>query len=266
LLAAWRVTGRDRSEVEDLVAEIRERLAEELDYANEAANIDAFRAIYGEDPRVRIPRVYREWSTSRVLTLDRLPGLPLDAFVAQATDEARIRAGLGLAELFFEQAFRHRMLHADPHPGNYLFEPDGRIGLIDFGCVKRFSEPSIAAYMQIVRCALENDRAGALAAAKDFGAWHGETPEAGDAIWAFCDAVVGPWRSGPYQVGADDDRLIERVHPAVKQMWAHREIRGPRDVIFLHRTLAGVYGLGRKLKVKADWKALVLEQVRRAEG
>jgi aarF domain-containing kinase len=265
LLAAWRLTGRDRGEVDDLVAEVRERLREELDYGHEAANIEAFVAIYGDDPRIRIPRVHREWSTSRVLTLDRLPGRPIEAFAADASDEARIRAGLNLAELFFEQAFCHRMLHADPHPGNYLFEADGRIGLLDFGCVKRFSAPSMSAYMRIVRCALENDRAGALQATRDFGAWNGDTPAAGDAVWAFCDAVVGPWRNGPYQVGADDDRLIERVHPAVKQMWAHAEIRGPRDVIFLHRTLAGIYGLGRKLKVKADWKEIVLEQVRRAE-
>lgn len=253
---AWRALGRDPAELEGVLAELRARVTEELDYEREAENTETFAALYADDPRVRVPRVVRERSGRRVLTLDRLSGRPVDVFVAVASRDARARAARTMAELFFEQTFRHRVLHADPHPGNYLFEPDGRVGLLDFGCVKRFSAQSVGGYARIVRASLDGDREGALEGVRRFGAWRGDDPAAAEAIWAFCEAAVLPWRAGEYDVDEREPSLVGRLRPHSQAMFRHADIVGPPDVLFLHRTVAGVYAIGRKLGGRAAWRTI----------
>lgn len=264
IVLAGRMFGRDRSELDEAFAELEARLREELDYVAEADNLTLFAALYGDDPRVIIPRPHREWCTVRVLTMDRVDGVPLSEFIRTASPDARQRAGHTLAALFFEMAFRHRVLHADPHPGNYLFQPDGTVGILDFGCVKRFEGDWIASYAGAVLAALDGDRQGCLDACRAVGAWVGDTPEAGDAIWEFCDTLVAPWREGAYTIGGGDDTLMERLQAPAMRMWPHREIRGPRHVLFLHRTLGGLYAMARQLTVRGEWGALVREHTTRA--
>ena len=251
-----RALGRPVEEIRPIVEELRARVHEELDYAQEAANIDAFVAIYGDDPRVRVPRVVRERTTRRVLTLDHLPGRPADVYVAVASREARARAAQTLAELFFEQTFKHRILHADPHPGNYLFEPDGRVGLLDYGCVKRFTPESIGAYARIVRGALRDDRDEALAGARAFGAWDGVEGPAADAVWAFCEAAVAPWKDGAYEVSEATPSMVSTLRAPAEAMGRFSEIVAPPDVLMLHRSVAGIYALGRRLGATASWRSI----------
>jgi len=191
--------------------------------------------------------------------MERVGGRPLSEFIQTASPEAKQRAGRTLTELFFEMAFRHRALHADPHPGNYLFDADGTVGLLDFGCVKRFDAVWIGNYARAVLAALDDDRQGCLDACRACGAWVGHTPAAGDAIWAFCDTLVAPWRQGVYTIGGAEDTLMERLQAPAQRMWPHREIRGPGHVLFLHRSLGGLYAMARKLQVSGEWGALVRE-------
>jgi hypothetical protein len=89
---------------------------------------------------VVVPDVYRDCSTDRVLTMSVVPGQHLDAFLAKhPSQRLRDLVGSRLFELFNFQLLMLETFHADPHWGNYLFGDDGTIGLIDFGCVKRFS-------------------------------------------------------------------------------------------------------------------------------
>ncbi len=251
-----RAFGRPAEELRPLVEELRARLAEELDYAHEAANIDAFVALYGSDPRLRVPRVVRALSSARVLTMDRLPGRPVDLFMAVASREARSRAARTLAEVFFEQTFQHRMLHADPHPGNYLFDVDGRVGLLDYGCVKRFSAASIGGYARIIRGALAGDREEALAGARAFGAWQGVEGAAADAVWEFCESAVAPWKDGEYEVSESTPSMVSRLRAPAEAMSRYREVVAPPDVLMLHRAVAGVYALGRRLGATAAWRGI----------
>ncbi len=257
LLSSTRAFGRDKAEQDAIFNELCARLTEELDYLQEAVNIQAFVQFFGDDPRVRIPRHHPSLCTERVLVMDRLPGKPMRRFLETATPEVRQRAGMHLAELFFEMAFRHRMLHCDPHPGNYLFEPDGRVDLLDFGCVKRFDPYWIATYARCAVASLDGDREALLAAVRDLGAWKGNSPGAADTIWNFCDLIVGPLRDGPYLIGGKDDSILDRVHPVARGILDYPEIVGPPDIIFLHRTLGGLYTLARQLQVEADWRPLI---------
>jgi len=122
-----------------LIEEIRRGILEETDYVHEADNLDFFRQGLSELNYVTIPRVRRELSTDRVLTMSFVEGEKFGDFLKRKPSQAaRNLLGERLLELFETQVQRLQAIHADQHPGNYLFQPDGRIGLIDFGCVKRF--------------------------------------------------------------------------------------------------------------------------------
>jgi len=269
LLVSGRVLRRNRSEIDNAFTEIRARLREELDYLQEAANIAIFHDLVGDDERIRVPRVHPGWSTERVLTMDRLPGMPLEIFLKTADPEARQRAGLTLGDLYFRMAMRLRTLHADPHPGNYLFEPDGRVGLLDFGCVKRFDEFWMANYARAGLAAMDGDREAALEACRDLGAWNGER-EAGDLLWQLLDIIADPFRQGEYTLGGHRDSIMERLRPVLRQFPLHPEIQVPRDLIYLHRSLVGLYAIARQLVVRADWGAILRSHaehaIARAEG
>ncbi|MCB9680309.1 MAG: AarF/ABC1/UbiB kinase family protein [Alphaproteobacteria bacterium] len=254
LLSSRGVAGRSKAEVDDIFDELRDRLLEELDYLQEAANIAAYQATWGDDPRVRIPRVHPGWSTERVLTMDRVPGRHIDAFVATASPEARQRAARTVAGFYYEQVFRHRMLHADPHPGNYLFDEDGTLGVLDFGCVKRIDEFWVGTYARAVLCALDHDKAGTLDACIDLGAWDGVDPAAGDALWAFVREITKAFEGGERELGGPDEHFLEDMRPVIKGLIPHPSVRAPKDILMLHRSLGGLYALERKLRARLDFR------------
>jgi predicted unusual protein kinase regulating ubiquinone biosynthesis (AarF/ABC1/UbiB family) len=256
ILAGGRLVGRKEAELKGIMTEVEARLREEVDYLNEAANLEAFSSLYRGDPRVTMPAPHVDFCTRRVLVLDRVEGVHLETFVATATREQRQKAGMALAELFFEMAFVHRLLHADPHPGNYLFREDGTLGLLDFGCVKRFDEFFMGSYAKTALYALDGDRERTLQAAKDLGVWTGDTPEAGQAIWDFCTVALEPWKEGPCVLGHGEN-LIQRTRAVSEEIWKYPEVMGVPDMVFLHRTLAGLYTMARTLEVEADWAAML---------
>jgi predicted unusual protein kinase regulating ubiquinone biosynthesis (AarF/ABC1/UbiB family) len=270
MLIGSRMLRRDKREVDAAFAEIQARLEEELDYLQEAANIATFHDQWGADPDVRVPRVHGSHSTDRVLTMDRMPGLHIEEFLKVATPEARQRAGETLARLYYTMAFENRTLHADPHPGNYLFEPDGRVGLLDFGCVKRFDEFWIGRYCRLATTAISGDRAAALHEAREMGALVVRDPKTEDALWAFLEALAAHLRKGPFVIGGPDDRIVSEMRPVAKNLAYFPGIHAPADVLFLHRSLAGIYSLARRLKPTLDpgalFSAVAERAIARSEG
>ena len=119
-----------------LVAEFAVSLRRELDYLTEGRNAERFATNFAENPDVHIPRVHWETTTSRVLTLERIVGIKVDDLAG--LDRARVNRrtlATKAAGVAVRMVFEHGFFHADPHPGNLFIEPDGRIGLIDFGMV-----------------------------------------------------------------------------------------------------------------------------------
>jgi predicted unusual protein kinase regulating ubiquinone biosynthesis (AarF/ABC1/UbiB family) len=120
-----------------VLAELERGILEETDYVHEAQNVEFFRKALKGLGYLSIPRVYHEWSGDRVLTMSYIEGTSLQDFL-KGKPSAAIRDLVGerLVEMYHTQLHGLKMLHTDQHPGNYLFQPDGRIGLVDFGCVK----------------------------------------------------------------------------------------------------------------------------------
>jgi len=123
-----------------LLDEIETRIVQETDYLQEGRSLDAFREQLKPLPHVQVPRVFWDLTTDRILTMSFLKGKHLGDWLARKPSAAlRNRVGARLFELFYYQLLRVGMLHADPHPGNYLFSENGEIGLVDFGCVKEIA-------------------------------------------------------------------------------------------------------------------------------
>ncbi|GAA3075886.1 AarF/ABC1/UbiB kinase family protein [Streptomyces roseofulvus] len=133
-------------EVKPLIAELRERVTEELDYALEAKAQQAHAEVFADDPDVVVPAVVHQ--ADQVLVTEWMEGVPLAEVIAEGGQEQRDRAGQLLARFLFSGPARTGLLHADPHPGNFrLLPPDGgdgaddpsgwRLGVLDFGTVDR---------------------------------------------------------------------------------------------------------------------------------
>ncbi|MGN6743297.1 MAG: ABC1 kinase family protein, partial [Amnibacterium sp.] len=124
-----------------LAGQLAASLTAELDYLREGRSADHFAAVFASDPGVRIPRVHWSRTTRRVLTLDRLTGVKVDDLGALEREGIDPRGIVRRAiRLMARMVFVDGVFHADPHPGNLLIEPDGTIGLIDFGMVGHLDE------------------------------------------------------------------------------------------------------------------------------
>ena len=121
-----------------LITQFRKSLFDELDYRKEASNLVRLREIVSERPELVVPSPYDDFTTGRVLTMERIHGRK----VTEVSPLARLDLdGASLANALFEayldQILVEGFFHADPHPGNVLLTPDGRLGLIDLGMVAR---------------------------------------------------------------------------------------------------------------------------------
>ena len=118
-----------------MLAEVKERVTEELDYTIEAESQRVFAAAYADDPDIYVPDVVAQ--SGDVLVTEWIDGTPLSAIISGGTQEQRDHAGLLYCRFLFSGPARCGLLHADPHPGNYRLLDDGRLGVIDFGAVDR---------------------------------------------------------------------------------------------------------------------------------
>lgn len=146
-----RTTWGSEYHVEDLVDEFSARLREELDYRIEARNAHAIAATMPGDAHIRVPFVYDELSTSRVLVMEWLDGASVrevDWSGVRAAD--RVKLADSLLRTFLEQMLQEGVFHADPHPGNVMLLSDGRLALIDFGAAGRLDPVQQSALRELM--------------------------------------------------------------------------------------------------------------------
>lgn len=132
-----------------LVEELKARLSEELDYRIEAANQRAFAEHYEDHPTIHVPRVLDAYSTRRVLTTELAEGVRWDEMLTWDQDERNLAAET-IYRFAFGSLYRLRMFNGDPHPGNYLFRPGGRVSFLDFGLVKHFTAEEILQFEDMI--------------------------------------------------------------------------------------------------------------------
>ncbi|MEV6399391.1 AarF/ABC1/UbiB kinase family protein [Streptomyces sp. NPDC051907] len=150
-------------DIKPLIAELRDRVSEELDYELEAQAQREHAAEFADDPDVLVPEVVHQ--SDQVLVTEWIDGIPLADVIAEGTPEQRDRAGQLLARFLFSGPARTGLLHADPHPGNFRLLPEEddeggvswRLGVLDFGTVDRLPGGLPATIGECLRMTLEGE-------------------------------------------------------------------------------------------------------------
>ncbi len=152
-IAAWlnRNVRLIRSDLVALIDELGRRVFEEMDYVNEADNAEAFARLHAHNPRIAVPRIFRAATSRRVLTMEWIDGVKLtnlEAVKALGIDpDDMVSVGVNCS---LQQLLEHGFFHADPHPGNLLALPDGRLAYLDFGMMSEVTRESRTGLIQAV--------------------------------------------------------------------------------------------------------------------
>ncbi|MEU0221753.1 AarF/ABC1/UbiB kinase family protein [Streptomyces sp. NPDC006265] len=149
-------------DIKPLIAELKDRVSEELDYGLEAQAQQAHAEEFADDPDVVVPQVVHQ--SDQVLVTEWMDGIPLSEIISDGTQEQRDRAGQLLARFLFSGPARTGLLHADPHPGNFRLLPcgpegedDWRLGVLDFGTVDRLPGGLPATIGESLRMTLDGE-------------------------------------------------------------------------------------------------------------
>jgi predicted unusual protein kinase regulating ubiquinone biosynthesis (AarF/ABC1/UbiB family) len=249
--------------VDEVFAEVRARTLEELDYAREARMQERFRALLADDADVAIPRVIAERSTARVLTSELMHGRTLAEVAAGAPQEARDRYGAILTRVVFRSLYDFRLFNADPHPGNYLFPDDGRVVLLDFGCVKEIPDWMATAMMRYVRAALRGDGPELDRAIAEAFRLEKMKPEVFKVYRDFILYCLQPFLSAEpvefnpsYTAGTIDMALR-----SMKRLRLRDLPSPPADFTFISRLQWGFYSVLTQLRARNRWRDLLPKSV-----
>jgi len=250
-----RITGHFPTAILD---EVERGFLEETDYLHEARNLDFFaQGLAGLD-YVAIPRVHWETTTERVLTMSFVEGEVVSAFLEnEPTASLRNLVGERLVELYYYQLHRLRALHADHHPGNYLFQADGRIGLVDFGCVKRIAFDASSLIQGVVdKSWRRGDKQARQILALIFGS---NVPyERARKMLPTLEVMAGIWH--PQGEGRDPGtdfgkgELLQLLGGALKKSLQDK-LANP-EFAFISRAELGLYSLLHRLKAKLNCTAV----------
>ena len=245
-----------KASVDQLFAEIRERLKEELDYENEARNIRLFRRFHQDQPWVRIPAVIDSHSTRRVLTLELVEGDHVSQVTPDRYDQATINLiGHRIFTLMADQLFRFQCIHGDPHAGNFAYRPDGTVILYDFGCVKKLKPEIVEAYRKALIAALNEDYEALDRHLIDLGARVEDQPAVDEAYYAMWrDILIVPFLDDqPYDFGEAD--IHKRVAAKTSTVFQYlNRFQPPVESLFIDRMIAGHYWMLKRLGVQAAFR------------
>ena len=253
---------RQKIDTKTVYAELEERLREELDYVNEARNINQFRQLLGGDPDILIPRVVKELSSRRVLTMTYIDGYPLADVFGEASDpELRAWVARKYYKLVWRQVLEFGVLHTDPQPGNYLVTYHPHLAILDFGSVRRFSDQVRRSSIQLAQSILKRDDRGVGAALLKLGYLdRGQDPAPlVRVIYILFEPVITDRPFHP-----DEYDAIGKAAAVGEMAFEHKLYKSPRHSIFLLRALIGLDGIMKGLGVRQNYCAMFRECVRQA--
>jgi predicted unusual protein kinase regulating ubiquinone biosynthesis (AarF/ABC1/UbiB family) len=249
-----------------LAVEMRELIGEELDYELEVQNQRRIERLLRGHPFICVPRVYTDLSTRRVLVSEYIEGERFEA-VRRADEMQRDRYGEIVFRFFFGLLYRDRIALGDPHPGNYLLRPDGRVCFLDFGLLRDVDAGRLAAERAIA-LAVRNNDAAELKAALVAGAYlPTDRADSVDADFALrmmrlatrWYAVTGELRFS----AAHERRGRDREPPDDEQRAAMRtqvnQFTLPPESILIRRMHGIVAIVLQQLRAGADWGSIAAE-------
>jgi predicted unusual protein kinase regulating ubiquinone biosynthesis (AarF/ABC1/UbiB family) len=242
-------------EPEPVVAELRSRITEELDYEREADNQERFATRFDGHPLIHVPRVVRLLSTRRVLCTELVAGRPFaDAVTAPA--ELRNRWGEAIYRFVFSSILEAGMFNGDPHPGNYLFHDDGRVTFLDFGCVKYFPPGMLADWKQLVRFHFADDPQGFRAQLVRLRFIKDDSPLPADVLFRYFGFFYEPFsKDREFEFTPEYTRRSFGMvfAPSGEFEGMSKKMNMPPDFVFVNRIQWGVWSILGQLDVKLNF-------------
>ena len=249
-----------------LAAEMRERIGEELDYELEAQNQRRIERLMRAHPFVRVPRIHTDLSTRRVLVSEYVEGERFET-VRRADESQRDRYGEIVFRFYFGLLYRDRIALGDPHPGNYLLCPDGRVCFLDFGLLRDVDAARVAGERAIARAVRDRDATGLKAALLAGGYLPASRAAAVDADFELrllrmamkWYAIPGQRRFSPEHARRGGDRERPDSDQRAAMRIQINQFTLPADSILIRRMHAIVAVVLEQLRAGADWGAIAAE-------
>ncbi len=254
------------AEISQYMSEVEEKLLEETDYVLELKRSQEITSACAHIENTHFPTYHPQFSCERVLTMDWMPGDHLKEFLQkQPSQEVRNKIGQALWDFYDYQIHSMQQVHADPHPGNFLLQMDGTLGVIDFGCVKVIPPKFYHAYFSLLAKDLTKDskRYEELLYELEF-LLHDDTEEEklffSKIFEEMIDLLGRPFHYDEFDF-ADESyfmqiyELGEKIK-TMKELRKSRTARGSRHGLYINRTYFGLYNLLHDLGAKINTKTL----------
>ncbi|MCP8938856.1 AarF/UbiB family protein [Alsobacter sp. SYSU M60028] len=246
----------------EIAKEIGERVREELDYRREAAHAALYGDMLVKEPMVRVPGVWKELSTARLLTMDWLQGEKLLDFRSHSLEE-RNRIAQAMFTAWWLPFSHYGVIHGDPHLGNYTVFSDGGeprgINLLDYGCIRIFPPSFVGGVVDLYRGLMEGDEARIVHAYETWG-FRGLKKDVIEVLNIWARFIYGPLLDDRVRTIADGVRPGQygrreayTVHQALKQKGP---VRVPREFVFMDRAAIGLGGVFLHLRAEMNFHRL----------
>jgi ubiquinone biosynthesis protein len=255
--AGQNLQGAEHYDLVGVVEEVGEALKGETDYIREGHHAEHFAKFFAKDRRVHVPKVYWEYTTRQVITLERIRGSNI--LDIQALDKAgfdRKELAKRTVELWLTMFFENDIFHADPHPGNLFVEADGNLGLIDFGMVGVVDEEVRGYLANAIKAILDREVDRLLDALIELGAVRGDVSKENlrldlKHIMAHYPKDMDITEIENYSNLGELLAVIRRNH-----------VQMPSNTFLMLKTMAMVQSLGKGLDPEIDIFALLAPRVR----
>ena len=246
-------------DVDGLIAELRERILEELDYRKEAVNQQLLHEYYAGHPTISVPRIVSELSSRRVVTSELVTGARF-ADVLGWPQEERDLAGETLYRFVFRSLYEVHAFNGDPHPGNYIFHGGGKVTFLDFGMVKHFTDTDLLPLMQMARnLCVDDDPATFRASLERAGFLAPGAPLSDDQIVEHLALFYQLIRESKTVTvtGEYASAVVRRFFDVRSPVAQYAGI--PRSYVVLQRINLGLFALLGEMKSTANWRAIAEE-------
>ncbi len=248
-----------RQDVGALLAELRERITEELDYRKEARNQQLFADYYRGHPTIHVPDIVPELSTRRVVTSELADGARFAELAAWSQAERDLAAET-IYRFVFRSLYEAHAFNGDPHPGNYLFGGGGRVTFLDFGLVKHFTADELRPLISMVKhLCVEHDPESFRRAMEQAGFLTPGAPLPTEQVVEHMALFYNTVRErGPRTMtGEYASAVTRRFFDFRSPLAAYAAI--PRSYVILQRINLGLFALLGELSATADWRGIAEE-------
>ncbi len=238
-----------------VVDELKEVILQELDYRQELRSQELFCELWRDHPMIRVPKVFPQYSSQRVLCQEFRRGLRFKDFLEQSTVDERRMATRVLHDFVFDSMNRFCVFNGDPHPGNYLFNEDGGITFLDYGCIKYFEPKFILMLRRMSRSLVEGDKVAFEKICHEAGFVLPGRAYDIDKIWNFMRYNSEPvLENKPFKFTKEWlQQASELMKP--ENMW---QMNLPKDFLFFNRITFGLNSLFCQLGAEENFHSFNL--------